>query len=74
MEDVFGWASGLPVILMVIVWLFLLVWMLALLLLPLMVLSIQSKNAAILKELRRLNAVVDSGIGIYVTPKKQEQE
>ncbi|MEP0703331.1 MAG: hypothetical protein ABJM39_11785 [Porticoccus sp.] len=74
MGEVFGWASGLPVILMVFVWLFLLVWLLALMLLPLMVLSIQSKNAAILKELRRLNAAVDSGIGIYVTPKKQEQE
>lgn len=74
MSELFGWASGLPVILMAVVWLFLLVWMLALLLLPLMVLSIQSKNAAILKELRRLNATVDSGIGIYVTPKKQEQE
>jgi hypothetical protein len=60
--------SGLPGFLIL---LFIAVWCIALFLLPLIVLGIHSKNAAILEELRLLNRRIQGGID--VTPKRREQ-
>lgn len=66
--DYSSWFTGVTGI---VLFVFLVVWGLALLFLPLIVLGIHSKSAAILSELRRLNASVDEGID--VTPRKRAE-